>query len=545
MGTAMQDCPEKGEAWRETVLAFRADGSYNDPIRDCAIEACFLGPCGEKIVRPAFWDGGVRYCVSFAAPEAGRWTWTLSAPDRSGLDGRQGIIDVAPYGGTLDLFSHGFVRVARPDEGFARKILVYADGTPFFWLGDTHWEFASGESWDRSNHPGMASQFRGMVEKRAHQGFTVYQTNLRSDFGNRSRFWLTEPGDPHPVPNPAIFQQEIDRRMHYVADCGLVNVLGLAWGSSMGQQTTLAEQMTLARYCVARYGALPVIWSIAGEVAGYDEESRERLIASWRKVAEATCAADHHLHPCTVHYTNERPFADYYWDEPWFDFVLNQAGHGDYVIAEADYRSYLVRHRGKPFIEGEAFYEGCSSLEENGPRRIDAAMLRRVAYTALMLGGAGYTYGAQGIWDNVWDAKDLDASPMGQMMRETFNRYGVTWIEAIDFPGAEQMGIMRRFFEDHQWWDLEPISAAGSAVLGRKRPLAAASKDGTCIVAYYSAQARKPLELEGRAGIWQASWFDPRTGAMHDAGTIEAEGTLTLLRRPTLDDWLFVLEKRL
>ncbi len=538
------DAPRTAETWRETVLSFEAARSYDDPIRGCAIEAVFSGPQGQKIVRPAFWDGGARYCVSFAAPAPGRWTWTLSAPQDSGLDGEEGILDVAPYSGDLAIFRHGFIRVARPDEGLARKILVHADGTPFFWLGDTHWEFAFGESWERSNHPEMASQFRGMVEKRARQGFTVYQTNLRSDFGDHSRFWLTDPDDPSPIPNPAIFQQEIDRRMRYVAEQGLVNVLGFAWGFSMGRETTLAEQITLARYCVARYGALPVIWSIAGEVAGYDEDSRAYLIDSWRKVAEATVEADHHLHLCTVHYTNERPFADYYCDEPWFDFVLNQAGHGDYVIAEADYRDYLARHSEKPFIEGEAFYEGCSSLEENGPRRIDAAMLRRVAYTSLMLGGAGYTYGAQGIWDNVWDARDLDDSPMGQMMKETFNRYGVTWREAIDFPGAEQMGLMRRFFEGHRWWDLAPVSAAGSAVLGRKRPLAAASKDGTCIVAYYSAQARKPLELEGREGVWQASWFDPRSGAVQEAGTIESEGSLVLLRRPTLDDWVLVLEKR-
>lgn len=542
--STLHEVPRTAEAWRETVLAFEAARSYEDPIRGCAIEATFAGPQGQAIVRPAFWDGGRRYCVSFAAPVPGRWTWTLRASRDSGLYGEGGILDIVPYSGSLAIFSHGFVRVARPDEGFARKLLVHADGTPFFWLGDTHWEFAFGESWDKSNHPGMASQFRGMVDRRVQQGFTVYQTNLRSDFGDHSRFWLTGPDDPCPIPNPAIFQQEIDRRMRYVAEHGLVNVLGFAWGFSMGTRTTVAEQETLACYCVARYGALPVIWSIAGEAAGYDADRRAFQIDSWRKVAEATVEADRHLHPCTVHYTNERPFADYYYGEPWFDFVLNQGGHGDYVIAEADYRDYFATHSEKPFIEGEAFYEGCSSLEENGSRRIDAAMLRRVAYMSLMLGGAGYTYGAQGIWDNVWDAKDLDATSMGQMMRETFNRYGVTWAEGIDLPGAEQMGMMRRFFEGHRWWDLEPISAAGSVVLGRKRPLAAATQDDTCIVAYYSAQARKPLELEGRSGVWQASWFDPRGGAVQEAGTIECEGSLVLPRRPTLDDWVLVLEKR-
>lgn len=538
--------PCTAETWREVVLRFEAAGSYGNPIRDCPVMAVFTGPSGQTIRREGFWDGGRRYCVSFAAPEAGRWHWALSAPEGSGLDGDKGVLDVSPYEGALAIFRHGFIRVARPDEGFSRELLVYADGTPFFWLGDTHWEFAFGESWDRSMHPGMKSQFRGMVDRRVEQGFTVYQTNLRSDSGDHGRFWLTDPGDPHPVPDPAFFQNELDRRMRYIANAGLVNAMGFAWGQGLGMAhaTSMEEQKTLARYCVARYGALPLVWSIAGEAAGYDPAERDALIAAWREVALATSAADSGLHPVTVHYTNERPFADYYYDEPWFDFVLNQAGHGDYVISESDYRSYLSTHHGKPFIEGEAFYEGCSSLEENGTRKIDAAMLRRVAYVAIQSGAAGYTYGAQGIWDNVWDAEDEPPTPLAAMTEEIFNRYGVTWAEAIDAPGAAQMGIMRRFFEEHAWWDLVPAAQAGSAVLGRKCPLASVSKDGSLLVAYYPATARKKLSVALGKGHWRMVWFDPRDGSTREAGMLEtSEKSFALPAKPTPDDWLLVLER--
>ncbi len=539
-------CPTRSETWRECVLPFEAKRDFEDPVRGCPVEACFTGPSGREIVREGFWDGGRRYCVSFAAPEAGLWRWILTAPQDSGLDGKTGVLEVVPYSGSLDIFRHGFARVATPREGFSRKLLVYADGTPFFWLGDTHWEFAFGESWDRSNHPGMDSQFRGMVDRRAAQGFTVYQSNLRSDAGDHSRYWLTDPGDSCPVPNPAFFRSELDRRMRYVADAGFVNVLGFAWGQSLGRSgtTTLAEQKTLARYCVARYGALPVIWSIAGEVAGYDLSERDALIDAWREVAAVTKAADHGLHPLTVHYTNERPFADYYYHEPWFDFVLNQAGHGDYVISESDYRSYLGTHQEKPFIEGEAFYEGCSSLEENGTRKIDASMLRRVAYIALQSGAAGYTYGAQGIWDNVWDSEEQRATPFGRAMADIFNRYGVTWAEAIDAPGAVQMGIMRRFYEEHAWWDLVPAGHEGSAVLARKCPLASAARDGSLVVAYYPAAVHRQLALKLARGSWHMYWFDPRTGTSQSAGAIlVADEPFVLPAKPSLDDWLLVLER--
>ena len=74
------------------------------------------------------------------------------------------------------------------------------------------------------------------------------------------------------------------------------------------------------------------------------------------------------------------------------EFTLNQAGHGDYLIKASDYFDYLAAHDDKPFVEGEALYEFCSTLEEMGTRLCTADMLRRVAYICMQAGGAGYTY---------------------------------------------------------------------------------------------------------------------------------------------------------
>lgn len=260
-----------------------------------------------------------------------------------------------------------------------------------------------------------------MADKRASQGFTVYQTNLRSDFHEHSRFWLTRPDAEHPIPSPAVFAEEIDRRMHYLADLGLVNALGFAWGSSIesegdafGAAMTLAEQNTLARY-----GTLPVVWTIAVEASAYDPSRCDFLASAWSEVAKIVHELDVYHHPVTVHSANECPFSDCFYDKDWYSFTLDQAGHGDFVVAESDCRDYLAKHADKPFVEGEALYEGCSSLEENGPCRIDASMLRRVAYLTMQFGGAGYTYGAQGIWDNIWSEEDLKKTSFARMMAAT------------------------------------------------------------------------------------------------------------------------------
>lgn len=543
------------ETWRETVLVFETAHAFRDPVRDCCIVADFAGPDGMHIRREAFWDGGNRYGVSFAALKAGTWAWKLSAPRESGLDGKSGTIEVKPYAGSLPIYQHGFVRCAHMRELYegkllARNILAYADGTPFFWLGDTHWEFALGESWERSNHPGIESQFRGMADKRASQGFTVYQTNLRSDFHEHSRFWLTRPDAEHPIPSPAVFAEEIDRRMHYLADLGLVNALGFAWGSSMesegdafGAATTLVDQKTLARYCVARYGTLPVVWTIAGEVSGYDLSCCDFLVSALSEVAKTVHELDIYHYPVTVHSANERPFSDCFYGEDWYSFTLDQAGHGDFVVAESDYRDYLAKHADKPFVEGEALYEECSLLEENGPCRIDATMLRRVAYLTMQLGDAGYTYGAQGIWDNIWSEEDLKKTSSVRMMAAIFNRYGVAWTEAIDSPGAKQMGIRRCFFEEQEWWTLEPYGQGGSALLGRKTPLAAKNADGTHVVAYYAATTRRPLAVDGmKDESWVLRWFDPATGTYSGEEVRQMSGgRMRLPDKPTMDDWLLVL----
>lgn len=526
------------ETWRAVTITLESARAYENPFLDVEIWARFTGPSGQVIRREAYWDGGTTYRVSFAPTEAGSWTYVVEAPAETGLSELTGTLEAVAYSGDLPIYQHGFLRVSA--DG---RYLEYADGTPFFWLGDTHWEFAYGESWDESNHPGMASQFRGMVDLRVAQGFNVYQTNLRSDMGTGPDNYWERTKDGGWLPNVAFYQDELDRRMRYIADAGLVNALGQSWCFALLGEGRAELQIQFARYLVARYGALPMVWTLAGEVAGYDSSVRDRLIAGWRKVALEIERRDGYGQLQTAHYTNERPFASYYQDEEWFDFTLNQAGHGDYLITAADYQQFFDEHPGKPFVEGEALYEFCSTLEEMGTRLCTADMLRRVAYLSVQLGGCGYTYGAQGIWDNVWDKPER---PSGFLA--IFNRFGVTWSEAVDGEGAVQMGHLREFYEHAGFSDLAPVELEVDRgnLFAKKRPLVTASKEFSRIVAYYCDTARKTLSLDcvPEGSRYEARWFDPREGVYADAGVVECpDGVLELPAKPGLDDWLLLLER--
>lgn len=520
--------------WRAGIFDFQSQRSYQNPFLDVQIWAEFTAPSGRKIRREAYWDGADNYKVSFAPTELGVWQARLEAPDETGLNGAAWTVEAVPYEGDLAIYQHGFLRVA--ENG---RFLCYADGTPFFWLGDTHWEFACREKWDESNHPGMDSMFRGMADRRARQGYTVYQTNLRSDraMGGNGRYW--DESSPSDLPNVAFYQKELDRRMQYLADLGLVNALGQAWFMSI--DNNIQHQKNLARYLVARYGALPMVWTLAGETAGYEGgEARQKRIDGWREVALLIERLDGYGQLQTAHYTNERPFAEYYQDESWFDFALNQAGHGDYPISLRDYTSYCQKHP-KPFVEGEALYEYCSTLEELGTRLCTADMLRRVAYMSIQAGGCGYTYGAQGIWDVVW--KKGQPNPMS-----LFNRFDITWAEAIDGPGGEQMGYMRRFYEKAHFWELYPYGAQAEeqsfSPFAKKQPYVTLNRDATRLVLYYADSTRKSITLEGlRDEPYRAEWFDPRTGESRawDEPVTPQSGRWTPPAKPGPGDWLLLV----
>nr|WP_314463167.1 DUF4038 domain-containing protein [uncultured Clostridium sp.] len=528
---------QRSELWRQIILDFHSRYEYNNPFQDVSIQAVFTGPSGRQIRREAYWDGGDHYKISFAPAELGRWSWVIQTDDRSGLNGQSGEIECEEYTGALPVYQHGFLRV-HPSE----KYLMYDDGTPFFWLGDTHWEFAYGERWDESNHPDMDCMFKGMAKKRMEQGYNIYQTNLRSDtlMGGDKYYWLE--GSDGKLPNIAFYQNELDRRMYYLADLGFVNALGFAWFISITDNVEL--QKSLARYIVARYGALPVIWTLAGEVAGYSGgEDRKLRIDGWREVAEYVESIDGYGTLQTAHYTNERPFADYYQDESWFDFTLNQAGHGDFPISPAHYREFRKKFPRHPFIEGECFYEFCSTLEENGTRLCTADMLRRVAYMSIQLGGCGYTYGAQGIWDNVWEKGQ--PNPM-----KLFNQYDITWYEAIEGAGGKQMGYMKAFYEKVRFWELHPYEEEGEELtgnpFGKKFPLITISEDANRLVLYYSDTVRKQYEIKDLSkGDYSARWFDPREGKYSEAEEIfyVDNGVWETPVKPGKGDWLLVVEQ--
>jgi len=258
------------QRWRMLEITFTSAKTYSHPFEEVELEASFTGPNGVTIVRPGFWNGGNTWKIRFAPTITGKWTMISTCSDKSNkkLNQVSETIQSIPYEGNLDIFKHGFLKISEN-----RRYFEYADGTPFFYLGDTHWIYIH-ERFNSSNKPGIASEFKYIVDKRVQQGFTVYQTEAiqhpheqNSVLGSGHH----KGADEEPFCNfrdgvddkdmPGF--ENIDRKFQYIADKGLVNANStIVWAldpSEFPAVYTEAYMSRLGRYWSARFGAYPVI----------------------------------------------------------------------------------------------------------------------------------------------------------------------------------------------------------------------------------------------------------------------------------------------
>ena len=127
--------------WEAQEVTLQAARDYKNPYVDvdCWIE--LEGPGFKKRVY-GFWDGGRTFKVRFVATTPGDWTWRSASnhPDDTGLNGGGGTFKAVAWDESEIAENpnrRGFVRAN--ENGHA---LRYADGTPFFLVGDT-WLAAS------------------------------------------------------------------------------------------------------------------------------------------------------------------------------------------------------------------------------------------------------------------------------------------------------------------------------------------------------------------------------------------------------------------
>ncbi|MFO7369149.1 MAG: DUF5060 domain-containing protein [Bacteroidales bacterium] len=305
---------KKTHAWEMQEIVLQAEKQYTNYYTDVTCWVDLKGPGFSKRIY-AFWDGGNTYIARIVATDAGTWEWKSGSnqQDDKGLNNQQGLFEAVNWTDqeiAANPNRRGFVRPT--PNGHA---LQYADGTPFFMVGDT---WLAGATW-RLPYRGISPAagytpapgigFEDAVTFRKMQGFNsvsmivsfpnwetdanantyadengIYVRNawekfeylvedgkmtskdMRDEYGNLS-FHMSK---DHP--GVADFNQiipeyfrSLDKKMQYLSDQGFVPLIETVrrdicptWKAYFDFNETYARYV---QYLISRYGAYNIFFS--------------------------------------------------------------------------------------------------------------------------------------------------------------------------------------------------------------------------------------------------------------------------------------------
>lgn len=432
-------------------LTFRAQASHSDPFNGVTLDVLFRAP-DKSIARvPAFWDGSNTWKARYASSLAGTHYYQseCSDPHDQGLHHVSGEISVTPYSGNNLLYKHGPVKIAADHRHFE-----YADGTPFFWLGDTWWMGLC----HRLRFP---DEFAELTSDRVSKGFTVIQivAGLYPDMPPFDSRGANEAGFPWQTNWSSVrpeYFQAADRRLKYLVDAGLTPCLVGAWGYFMPWMGVEKAKQHW-RYLIARYGAYPMIWCAAGEAnlpyylaKGFPYDDRKQ-VDQWSEVMRSIRETDPYHRPLSIHPTGLGSLSarGCVTNSVLLDFDMLQTGHGMQEVVFPTLNTLRTSHRASPVmpvLDSEVCYE---MLGDSIPAEVPRLMF----WACMLSGAAGHTYGANGIWQCNRPGEPHGASPHG-------GTYGkISWSDAMKLPGSTQLGWGKRFLEKLDWTHLSPRPA--------------------------------------------------------------------------------------
>ncbi|MEI7938220.1 MAG: DUF4038 domain-containing protein [Verrucomicrobiota bacterium] len=514
-------------------ISLVSEKNYQNPFLEMELDAIITQPDGAQLRVPGFWAGGGRWCFRYASATPGLHTWRSECSDKSNpkLHGLAGKIEVAAYHGENVIYQHGPLRVAKDQRHFEQ-----ADGTPFFWLGDTWWKgLCQRLTWEG---------FQELTADRKAKGFSVVQIvcGPYPDEGFFQPSWENEGGLPYlakdlTVMNPKYFEYA-DRRLKHLVDSGLVPAIVGAWGRGDCDSMKAFGPVSLKRhwrYLIARYGAYPVTWILAGEIA---DETKWGM-GPWGEIAKYVREIDPYKHPLTGHTGQGRRGTE--GDVCVIDYDMVGGNHDERRAIAKETLAILTLACAKkpamPVLCGETCYEG--HMQQGF-----GDVQRHIFWMNMLSGAAGHTYGAAGIWHA---GVDGDHGNWGAWGGQPYD--WTTWKEGMNYPGSTQLGIGKKLLEQYPWWRFEPhpewapgCFAAG--IPGEVRFIYLPRRN------IYNWDGPEVMNLQPDVD-WHVYYFDPATGRKFDQGTIKAaakagdKATKPVSFKknvPSPQDWVLVIE---
>jgi hypothetical protein len=385
-----------------------------------------------------------------------------------------------------------------------------------------------------------------LAADRVSKGFTVIQiiAGLYPDMPPFDPRGANEAGFPwqpdYARINPHYFDAA-DVRIQYLVDRGLLPCVVGCWGYFLPLMG-IPKMKKHWRNLIARWGAYPVVWCLAGEGAmpfylsktKTEDEATQRR--GWTEVGRYVRSIDPYHRPITIHPTdNARNQVE---DASVLDFDMLQTGHSDRKSIPNTVNQVtgsLLRSPRMPVLVGEVCYEG---ILEASRQEVERFMF----WTSILNGAGGHTYGANGIWQVNTAEKPFGPSPHGRSWGNT------PWDVAAKLPGSAQLGLGKQLLMRYPWWRFEPHPEWVDPHWSKEnyeQPYAAGIP-GEVRVIFVPPSWDPPRVKNLEPGVaYRAYYFDPVTGKQYEPikATPDAENTWQPPITPTFADWVLVLEK--
>lgn len=442
------------------------------------------------------------------------------------------------------------------------RYFIDAKGSPFFYLADTGWELF--HRLDRNE----AEQY---LENRKQKGFNVIQAvaiserdgiNSPNAYGDlplvfKGQYEPDTTAGNHP--NDSLAYDYWDHVEYIVDLCEKKNLLiGLlpCWGEYVTprfrNETVFAD--TAAGY---RYG-----WFIANQLKKYkniiwilggDRLPDEHLNGPnvWKAMAEgitdattgearhdgkaryeATCITYHCFYPSSVWFSG----SDWIDFHTWGSYHEKRDNDRAFEVAKYQWKYETT----KPSLNSEPAYEmGSVNYDHSGKYGyFDDFDVRQQAYWSVFAGGAGHTYGCGPIW-LMFNPDTYDKNAKGGRL--------TNWKQAMDAPGATQMGYLKRLIESRDMQSRVPdqslIAVNTHDPMGHVQ--ACRGKDYAFIYIPTGKNVKIALQ-KFNVPTMKATWFNPRSAELIPAETIHI-GTEPIAFDPPGEmargnDWVLIVD---
>lgn len=300
--------------WEMQEVVLKSEKQYDNYYTDVECWVDLKGPHFSKRVY-GFWNGDNVFIVRIVATVPGKWTWSSGSnqKDDKGLNNKTGNFNAIAWSQKekqLNPNRRGFIHPS--PNGHA---LEYADGTPFFMIGDTWlagatWRLpyrgtgsaedyvpgpgigfedavsfrrrqgfnsvsmiACFPNWESDCHSSTYADENGLFVRNAWEKFDYYTKegkftakNMRDEYGNRPfQMSIEHEGvaDFDRI-NPEYFKS-LDKKMQYLSDEGFVPLLETvrrdncpSWKAYFDFNESYARYV---QYLISRYGAYNIIFS--------------------------------------------------------------------------------------------------------------------------------------------------------------------------------------------------------------------------------------------------------------------------------------------